>query len=103
MAGEITHRGPDDSGFFTTPTAGLAFRRLSIIDLSGGHQPIGNEDGTIQVILNGEVDGFRGLRFDESAVTVGEARSIRTGTNGNQSGIREKPTGKCGRGQELWE
>lgn len=61
MADVITHRGPDDSGFFTTPTAGLAFRRLSIIDLSGGHQPIGNEDGTIQVILNGEIYNYREL------------------------------------------
>ena len=61
MADVITHRGPDDSGYFTTPTAGLAFRRLSIIDLSGGHQPIGNEDGSIQVILNGEIYNYREL------------------------------------------
>lgn len=67
MAGEMTHRGPDDSGFFTSPHAGLAFRRLSIIDLSGGHQPIGNEDGSIQVILNGEIYNYRELAAELQA------------------------------------
>jgi len=67
MAGEMTHRGPDDSGCFSTPTAGLAFRRLSIIDLSGGHQPIGNEDDTIQVILNGEIYNYRELAAELQA------------------------------------
>lgn len=61
MTAQIVHRGPDDEGTFTTPTAGLAFRRLSIIDLSGGHQPIGNEDGRIQVIFNGEIYNYREL------------------------------------------
>jgi len=67
MAGEIVHRGPDDSGYFSTPTAGLAFRRLSIIDLSGGHQPLGNEDGSIQVILNGEIYNYRELTAELQA------------------------------------
>ncbi len=61
MAAEMRHRGPDDDGFFTSASAGLAFRRLSIIDLSGGHQPIGSEDGSIQVILNGEIYNYREL------------------------------------------
>lgn len=61
MAAQMVHRGPDDEGLYATPTAGLAFRRLSIIDLSGGHQPIGNEDGSIQVILNGEIYNYREL------------------------------------------
>ncbi len=61
MAEEIIHRGPDDSGFYISPNAGLAFRRLSIIDLSGGHQPMGNEDGSVQVILNGEIYNYREL------------------------------------------
>ncbi len=61
MAAQMVHRGPDDEGFYVAPTAGLAFRRLSIIDLSGGHQPIGNEDGSIQVILNGEIYNYREL------------------------------------------
>ncbi|MGV3658731.1 MAG: asparagine synthase (glutamine-hydrolyzing) [Prosthecobacter sp.] len=61
MAAEIVHRGPDDEGFFLSPSAGLAFRRLSIIDLAGGHQPIGNETGDVQVILNGEIYNYREL------------------------------------------
>lgn len=68
MAGAIAHRGPDDEGFFETVTrdsrysVGLAHRRLSIIDLSTGHQPIGNEDGSIQIVFNGEIYNFNDLR-----------------------------------------
>ena len=68
MSAAITHRGPDDDGFLETTTrdgryqVGLAHRRLSIIDLSTGHQPIGNEDGTVQVIFNGEIYNFHSLR-----------------------------------------
>jgi len=68
MAAVIAHRGPDDEGFFETVTrnqdydVGLAHRRLSIIDLDSGHQPIGNEDGSIQIIFNGEVYNYQGLR-----------------------------------------
>ena len=58
----IYHRGPDDEGFYTDNKAGLAMRRLSIIDLSGGHQPIQNEEGTIQIIFNGEIYNFQELR-----------------------------------------
>ena len=64
MAAELTHRGPDDEGYYVDPLArcGLGFRRLSIIDLAGGHQPIGNENGTIWAILNGEIYNYRELR-----------------------------------------
>ncbi|MEO6461584.1 MAG: asparagine synthetase B, partial [Candidatus Eisenbacteria bacterium] len=62
MAGTMRHRGPDDDGFFTDGALSLGFRRLSIIDVAGGHQPMGNEDGSIQVILNGEIYNFRELR-----------------------------------------
>ena len=68
MAAAIAHRGPDDEGFLEAKTAsgdfriGLAHRRLSIIDLSTGHQPIGNEDGSIQIVFNGEIYNFQGLR-----------------------------------------
>ena len=68
MASAIAHRGPDDEGFFeSTSTSGqyrlgLAHRRLSIIDLSIGHQPMGNEDGTVQIVFNGEIYNFKGLR-----------------------------------------
>lgn len=70
MADEIAHRGPDDEGFFETCAVddryriGLAHRRLSIIDLHTGHQPIGNEDGNIQIVFNGEIYNFRALRDD---------------------------------------
>jgi asparagine synthase (glutamine-hydrolysing) len=60
----IVHRGPDDEGIYTGPGIGLGFRRLSIIDLQGGHQPISNEDGTIWVMLNGEIYNYRDLRRD---------------------------------------
>src|SRR5579863_10218185 len=60
----ILHRGPDDEGIYTGPGIGLGFRRLSIIDLQGGHQPISNEDGTIWVMLNGEIYNYLELRQD---------------------------------------
>lgn len=68
MASVIAHRGPDDEGFLEAQTGagdyriGLAHRRLSIIDLDTGHQPLGNEDGTIQIVFNGEIYNFRELR-----------------------------------------
>ena len=70
MIGAIAHRGPDDAGVFESVTGngthlvGLGHRRLSIIDLSTGHQPIGNEDGSIQVVFNGEIYNFNELRGD---------------------------------------
>src|SRR5688500_6512333 len=62
MGDAIAHRGPDAEGFLTDPGLGLVHRRLSIIDLSGGDQPIGNEDGSLQVIFNGEIYNYRELR-----------------------------------------
>ena len=62
MAGEIVHRGPDGGGFFAAPGVGLAHRRLSIIDLEGGQQPLANEDGSVQVVFNGEIYNYRELR-----------------------------------------
>ena len=58
----IVHRGPDDEGVFVGPGIGLGFRRLSIIDLVGGHQPLSNEDGSIWVMLNGEIYNYPELR-----------------------------------------
>ncbi len=58
----ITHRGPDAEGFYLSHLAGLAMRRLSIIDLQGGHQPIQNEDGSVQIVFNGEIYNFQSLR-----------------------------------------
>jgi asparagine synthase (glutamine-hydrolysing) len=62
MAGVIEHRGPDDHGCYESRGIGLGMRRLSIIDLSGGHQPIANEDETIWLVLNGEIYNYRDLR-----------------------------------------
>ena len=62
MADKIVHRGPDDRGFYDGGDVLLGMRRLSIIDLDGGHQPICNEDQTIWVVNNGEIYNFRQLR-----------------------------------------
>ena len=64
MAESIAHRGPDAEGIWTDPGIGLAHRRLSIIDLDGGDQPIGNEDDSIQVVFNGEIYNYQTLRAD---------------------------------------
>lgn len=60
----LVHRGPDDQGYHLEPGVGLAMRRLSIIDLNTGHQPISNEDGSLHVILNGEIYNFLELKPD---------------------------------------
>jgi asparagine synthase (glutamine-hydrolysing) len=62
MADTIVHRGPDDEGFYVAPGIGFGFRRLSIIDVAGGHQPLANEDGTIWAMLNGEIYNYPELR-----------------------------------------
>jgi asparagine synthase (glutamine-hydrolysing) len=65
MSDTIRHRGPNDSGVWIDPSgkAGLAFRRLSIIDLSAnGHQPMPNEDGSVHIVFNGEIYNFQELR-----------------------------------------
>ena len=62
MTALLTHRGPDDSGFFNDQHAFLGHRRLSIIDLVTGHQPIANEDGTRWIIYNGEIFNHAALR-----------------------------------------
>lgn len=62
MNKRMVHRGPDDEGYFIENTFGFAMRRLSIIDLEGGRQPISNEDGRYRVILNGEIYNYVELR-----------------------------------------
>jgi asparagine synthase (glutamine-hydrolysing) len=73
MVSAIAHRGPDDEGFYhspalpgsiMTPGAALGHRRLSIIDLRGGHQPLSNEDGTVWIAFNGEIYNYRELQPD---------------------------------------
>jgi asparagine synthase (glutamine-hydrolysing) len=80
MTDALRHRGPDDEGFFVDErpdgvAVGLGFRRLSIIDLVSGNQPIGNEDGSIHVVFNGEIYNYRELRSEL------EARGHRFSTN----------------------
>lgn len=65
MASQITHRGPDQEGVFCCPEISLAFRRLSIIDLSEhGSQPMSNEDDSVYLVFNGEIYNFQELRGD---------------------------------------
>src|SRR3954463_2186639 len=64
MCASIVHRGPDDEGVYVGDGVGLAMRRLSIIDLSTGHQPVRNEDGSVWVVFNGEIYNFKDLKRD---------------------------------------
>src|SRR3979409_2018753 len=64
MASAIRHRGPDDEGAYLSGPIGLGFRRLSIIDLSGGHQPMTDSDRAIWVVFNGEIYNFRELKAE---------------------------------------
>jgi asparagine synthase (glutamine-hydrolysing) len=67
MNSQIRHRGPDDSGSYVVENVGLAMRRLSIVDLQAGHQPLSNEDGTIHIVFNGEIYNHRDLRTELEA------------------------------------
>ncbi len=62
MARVLFHRGPDDEGYYCDGGIAFGFRRLSIVDLSGGHQPMSNEDGTVWIIYNGEIYNHAELR-----------------------------------------
>jgi asparagine synthase (glutamine-hydrolysing) len=68
MTATLGHRGPDDEGYYLPdpgpagPAVGLGFRRLAIIDVEGGHQPLANEDGSVWAMLNGEIYNFAALR-----------------------------------------
>src|SRR5271157_5102411 len=62
MCGIIRHRGPDDDGFYTDGSAGIGIRRLSIVDVAGGHQPLSNADGTLWIVFNGEIYNHLALR-----------------------------------------
>jgi asparagine synthase (glutamine-hydrolysing) len=74
MCGAMRHRGPDDEGLFVQGAVGLGMRRLSIIDLSGGRQPIWNESGTVVTVFNGEIYNYRDLRAGLTA----RGHSLRT-------------------------
>jgi asparagine synthase (glutamine-hydrolysing) len=77
MARSIAHRGPDDEGFFISGPVGLGFRRLSIIDLAGGHQPMSDAEETVRVIFNGEIYNYRELR----AELQGKGHQFRTNSD----------------------
>ncbi|MEN9649521.1 MAG: hypothetical protein RL094_488 [Candidatus Parcubacteria bacterium] len=64
MVDQIIHRGPDDQGILVEDAFSFGMRRLSIIDIGGGHQPISNEDGTITVVFNGEIYNYKELQPD---------------------------------------
>ena len=78
LADTLAHRGPDDSGTYTDANAALGHRRLSIIDLAGGKQPIFNEDGSKCIVFNGEIYNFQNLRDD--LVKKGHVFSTRSDT-----------------------
>ena len=67
MTEVITHRGPDSDGFFTDDNISMGFRRLSIIDLGAGHQPIYNEDKSLVLTFNGESYNYKNWRKELSA------------------------------------
>jgi asparagine synthase (glutamine-hydrolysing) len=62
MCDAMVHRGPDDDGYYLAPGVALGMRRLSIIDIEGGHQPVHNEDRSVWVVFNGEIYNFKNLR-----------------------------------------
>lgn len=78
MCQTIVHRGPDDEGVFIEKNVALCTRRLSIIDVEGGHQPLSNEDGSIWIAYNGEVYNFPELR--KELISLGHRFSTRTDT-----------------------
>lgn len=78
MADSIRHRGPDDEGFYLSGQIGLGFRRLSIIDLSGGRQPLSNEDGTVWIVFNGEIYNYQTLR--QELIAMGHAFKTKSDT-----------------------
>jgi len=78
MADTIVHRGPDDEGYYVAGPVGLGFRRLSIIDLKSGHQPLSNEDDTIWIVFNGEIYNYQELR--ELLLSKGHVFKTRTDT-----------------------
>ena len=76
--GELTiHRGPDDEGMHVDGPLAFGMRRLSIIDVAGGHQPLTNEDGTLWLVANGEIYNYRELRDDLAA----KGHRFRTGSD----------------------
>ncbi|MET8044299.1 asparagine synthase (glutamine-hydrolyzing) [Micromonospora sp. NPDC005215] len=78
MAHSLAHRGPDGEGYFVAPGIGLAYRRLAIVDVAGGQQPLSDERGDIQVVFNGEIYNHRALR----ARLVERGHTLTSGSDG---------------------
>src|SRR5262247_4646369 len=77
MLGVIEHRGPDDEGHYIEPGIAMGMRRLSIIDLATGRQPISNEDGSVWIVFNGEIYNYRELR----GLLLARGHKLRTQTD----------------------
>lgn len=77
MANTILHRGPDEDGYYSDDKLNLGMRRLSIIDIATGHQPIHNEDKGIWTIFNGEIYNFQNLRKDLKKKVINFIQIIR--------------------------
>jgi asparagine synthase (glutamine-hydrolysing) len=94
MCAAIVHRGPDSDGFYTRPGVALGMRRLSIIDLAGGDQPIHNENRTVWTVYNGEIYNFPTLKKELEA--LGHEFYTRTDTELLVHCYEEYGTGLCG-------
>jgi asparagine synthase (glutamine-hydrolysing) len=106
MARAMTHRGPDDEGYYIAGPLGFGFRRLSIIDLAGGHQPMSDREETVWVIFNGEVYNFKELRTELES--CGHRFRTRSDTEVIVHGYREWGTGVFNRlngmfGLAIWD
>ena len=95
MAGALRHRGPDGCGRYAGPRVGLAHVRLSIIDVAGGAQPLGNEDGSVLVVYNGEIYNYLELRTELS--TAGHRFRTRSDTEVLVHAYEQWGTGMLGR------
>ncbi len=94
MNDRITHRGPDDEGVFVQGPAGLAMRRLKIIDLATGHQPMTGEDGRVWTVFNGEIYNYRELR--EAHAARGHVFTTRSDTEVIVHGYEERGVASVG-------
>ena len=106
MADSIAHRGPDDEGYLIAGPLGLGFRRLSIIDLAGGHQPMSDAEKSVWVVFNGEIYNFKELRAELEQ--RGHRFQTRSDTEVIVHGYKEWGTGVFGRlngmfGLAIWD
>ena len=106
MSRSVAHRGPDDEGHFVDGALGLGFRRLSIIDLSGGHQPMSDAAGSVWLVFNGEIYNFPELRRELEALghafrTRSDTEVIIEGYKAWDLGVFERLNGMFG--LALWD